>query len=63
MNSSVKKWINGKADSATFKIDITKVPTGHKTIVVAMGYRTIDLIGCAPVLPKSVMPSKIGTNI
>ena len=30
MNSSVKKWINGKADYATFKIDITKVPTGHK---------------------------------
>lgn len=30
MNSSVKKWINGKADSATFSVDITNVRTGHK---------------------------------
>ena len=28
MNESVKKWINGKADRATFTID--KVATGHK---------------------------------
>jgi len=31
MNNSVKKWLNGKANSATFKIDITKVATGHKS--------------------------------
>ena len=31
MNDSVKKWLNGKADSATFKVDVTKVSTGHKS--------------------------------
>lgn len=28
MNDSVKKWINGKAEKAVFKID--RVSTGHK---------------------------------
>lgn len=31
MNSSVKKWINGKTNSATFKVTITNVRTGHKS--------------------------------
>ena len=31
MNDSVKKWLTGNAASATFKVDVTKVSTGHKS--------------------------------